>query len=293
MSDQQVSAVVVEHAGKSYIRIFANWYYSDGKNIAVNGQAGLPPAPGDNSFLLFDGAPVKTLQKVIAPRRITTKYELREDLRGAAKEATLSVADHSNLSEADQALYRAVHEDIPRGTEDIPFVIQKEKGPPSQLPNGIVCTDKNYFARFPSFHHLGPVRATAEYMLYRLAVRFGEMMGNNPYIKNSMHGVPADAAKEILNNHHRTSFFIEVAPMKVNGIEVRPTSGMHTMFSTDQNDRSNYCHRVAALDGDNLADLEAKIVAYVEKVTEPHRRWVTPDRCPCCQRKAAKPRRAR
>lgn len=287
MSD--ISAVVVEYGGKSYIRLFTSHYFSDGKSIAANGQVGLPQAPGDSSFLMFDGAPIKTLQRIIPPHQITTKYELREDLRGAAKEAVISVEQYRALSDSDQGLYRAVHEDVPRQAEDIPFVIQKEHGPPSRLHDGIVCTDKNHFARFPSFHHLGPVRATPKYVLYRLAVRFAELIGGNPYIKNSMHGVPADPAKEILNSHHRDSFFIEVATMRVNGIEVRPNVGMHTMFSTDPTDRSSYCYRVGAIDGVNLEDVEAKVVALIDKVTEPHRRWVMPDKCPCCQRAFVEP----
>jgi hypothetical protein len=285
----EISAVVVEYGGKSYIRLFRSYGYGDTKNIAANGRVDLPKSPGDDAFLMLDAAPVTTLQKITPPRRITTKYELRADLRGASKEEVLSVDQYRALKECDQGLYRAIQEDLAQQAEDIPFVIQKEDGPPSKLPAGVVCTDKNYFARFPSFHHLGPVRATARYVLYRLAIRFAEIIGSNPFIKNSMHGVPADPVKEILNSHHRDSFFIEVTPMKINGIEVRPTSGMHTMFSTDPTDRSSYCQRVAAIDGEDLADLEVNVAAFIDKVVEPHSRWVMPDKCPCCQRPFAEP----
>ena len=278
-------AVVVEFGGKSYIRFFAGYYYTDGKNIAVNGVTGLEKSPGADDFFVFDGAPVRSIQKITPPQKITTKYELRDDLRGAAKENTISVDVYRSMSPDDQTLYRAVNEDIPRKAEDVPFVIQKEKGPPSKLPQGVFCTDKNYFARFPSFHHLGPVRASSKYVLYRLAERFQQIIANNPYVKNGSHGIPADPKKEYLGSSYRDSFFIDIRPMTVNGIEVT-AKGLPTMFTSDATDqRLSYAHVVRAIDGDNLADLESKIVAYVERETAKHQKWTQPDKCPCCQRK--------
>jgi hypothetical protein len=286
----EIHAIVVEHGDKSYIKVVrTNGYYVDQKHIAANGISGLLQAPGDSSFLMFDGK-VTTLQKIIPARRITTKYELREDLRGSPKAETISVSDHGNLSEADQSLYRPVYEDIPQGAEDIPFAIQREDGPPSLLPHGVSCIDQNSFARFPSFHHLGPVRASAKYVLWRLAEAFQQIIADNPYITNSMHGVgrDADAAYKGIVRGYQDSFFIEVKPMTVNGIEVAP-KGMKTMFTVDGKDRHlSYGRTVPALAGDNLDDLEKKIAAFIDKTTAEHRKWVQPNACPCCQRRFAK-----
>lgn len=284
-----IEAIVVEHDEKSYIRVLSGNNYSGApKDIAANGVADLPQAPGDYQFLVYDGAPVKRLERIIPAQRIVVKYELREDLKGSQKDDVISVDAYRALPDGDQALYRAVHDDVPREAKPIPFVIQKENGPPSQLPKGVVCTDKNYFARFPSFHHLGPVRATARYVLYRLALRFQEIIADNPYITSGTHGVHGNAAKEILNNQYRDSFFVKASPMLINGIEVTPKN-LKTMFSFATKDKNHpYGQVVRYIDGDNLVDLEAKVAAYVEKITEDHRNWVTPDKCPCCQRRFVK-----
>lgn len=290
MSATEVHAVVVEYAGKSYIKMVASGYYADGRNISANGVSGLVGAPGDSSFLVYDGAPVTTLQKIIPARRITTKYELREDLRGSPKAETISVSDYGNLSDGDQTLYRPVYEDIPQGAEDISFVIQKEDGPPSRLPQGVFCIDRNSFAKFPAFQHLGPVRAAPKYVLWRLAEAFRKIMGENPYIAMSMHGIgqDADTAYKKMVTGYQDSFFITVKSMKVNGIEVTP-KGLHTMFSTKADDRRlPYATLISAIDGDNLEDLERKITAFIAKVTDGHRKWVQPNECPCCQRRFAR-----
>lgn len=290
MTATEVRAVVVEHGGKSYIKIFSpNHYYSDlYKDVAANGVAGLEKAPGDDGFAVFDGSPVVTLEKLIPARKITTKYVLREDLRGAAKEETISVSDYNRLSESDQSLYGPVYEEIPRTAEPIPFVTQTEDGPPSALPRGVVCTDKNYFARFRSFHHLGPVMATDRYVIYRLAHAMKKLMGENPYIKNSTHGVPADPFREFLSEQYRTSFFIDVMPMTVNGIEVT-AKGLATMFTVKTEDsRLGYARLVQGVVGDSLSDLEAKIDQYIEALIRPHRSWVQPTECPCCHRRFKK-----
>ncbi len=281
---EETRAVVIEYGGKSYIKIFATYYYSDGKNLAANGHVGLGKAPGDDGLFVFDGSPVKSLQKITPPRRIVTKYELRADLRGSPKEETLSVSEHGNASEADQALYTAVYENIPREAEDIPFVIQKEKGPPSKLPQGIICTDQNYFARYPSFHHLGPVRATPRYMLYRVAKKLESIIAGNRYIKWSWVN---DKAEEILTSRFKDSIWVDVAPMLVNGIEVTGKN-LHTRFSIDPKDSQSYSKIVAAIDGAGLDDLETKVSAYVEQITAKLSSWVQPDKCPCCQRRFAK-----
>jgi len=276
-------AAIAEFDGKSYIRILvASHGYIDGKSLAVNGQLGLEKAPGDDSFLVFDGV-VETLQKITPPRRITTKYELREDLRGAAKADVVSVDAYRELPESDQALYRPVCEDIPQTGEDIPFVVQSEAGPPAKLPKGVVCTDKNYYARFPGYWHLGPVRATAKYVLWRTAQRVAEIIRENRYIKwSSGWGRDVD---EYLNETHKNTFFIEIAPMTVNGIEVR-AQGLSSMFTTETKDRSlSYARIVQAVDANNLEDLEVKVAAYVEDLTSHARKWTSPDRCPCCQRR--------
>lgn len=287
--DHQISAVVVEHAGKSYIRVLASGYYSDAKYIAANGVSGLSTAPGDTAFLVYEGPTVSTLQRVIPARRIVTKYELRADLRGSPKAETISVADYGNLSDGDRAIYSAVYEDIPQGSEDIPFVVQQEKGPPSQLPQGVFCTDKNSFARFPSFHHLGPVRASPKYVLWRLANAFHTIIGGNPYITDSMHGVgrSVDQAHREMVQGYQDSFFITMKPMTVNGIEVT-AKGVPYYFTTDKEKNVSYGMKVAAIDGNSLADLEANISAFITKTTQPHRKWVQPNNCPCCQRRFTK-----
>lgn len=294
MNTNEIHAVVVEHAGKSYIKIIRiNGWHVDRQHIAANGTSGLLPAPGDDSFLIFDGE-VTSLQKIIPARRITTKYTLREDLRGSPKAETISVADYGDLSDGDKALYRPVHEDIPQGFEDIPFVIQHEAGPPSKIPVGVFCVDRNSFARFPSFHHLGPVRASAKYVLWRLSCAFRQLIADNPYITDSTHGIRRDdddAFKEMVRGY-QDSFFITVKAMTVNGIEVKPT-GLHTMFSVKPDDRRlNYAQTVSAIDGDSLEDLETKIGAYIEKVMAPHRKWVQPNECPCCHRRFMKKKAA-
>lgn len=292
MSTPNIHAVVVEYGGKSYIKIITSGYYNDGRNIAANGVSDLPQAPGDSSFLVYDGAPVTTLQKIIPKRRITLKYVLREDLRGSPKAETISVADYGNLSDSDGALYRPVYEDIPQGAEDIHFVIQKEDGPPSRLPTGVFCIDRNSFAKFPAFHHLGPVRAAPKYVLWRLAEALRKIMGENPYVTTSIHGIGRDsdvAYKEMVTGY-QDSFFVTVKPMKVNGIEVTP-KGLHTMFSTKTDDRRlSYATIVPAVEGDSLEDLDRKIAAFIAKITDGHRKWVQPNACPCCQRRFAKAR---
>jgi len=278
-------AAVMEHGGKSYVRIVhAGQYHTYDliRTVAVNGQTGLDKAPGDDSFLIFDGK-VETIEKITPPHRITTKYELREDLRGAAKADVVSVDQFRNMSEADQALYLAAHEDIPQTAEPIAFVVQSEDGPPSLLPKGVICTDKNYYARLPGYWHLGPVRATAKYVLWMTAKRLDEIIQHNRYIKWSS-GWGRDLDR-YLRDAHTDTFFIEVAPMMVNGIEVK-AANFHTMFTTDAKDRNlGYARLVQAVDGDNLADLEAKVAKYVEDLTAQARGWTSPDRCPCCQRK--------
>lgn len=294
MSEPNIHAVVVEHAGKSYVKLISSGYCADGRNIAANGVSGLKGAPGDSAFYVYDGAPVNTLQKIIPARRITTKYELREDLRGSPKAETISVADYGNLSGGDQTLYRPVYEDIPQGAEDIAFVIQKEDGPPSRLPQGVFCIDRNSFARFPAFQHLGPVRASAKYVLWKLAEAFRKIIADNQYITTSMHGIrhDADTSHKEMVQGYQDSFFITVKPMTVNGIEVT-AKGLHTMFSTKPDDRRlSYATLIPAIDGDNLEDLEVKIAAFIAKITDGHRKWVQPNACPCCQRRFAKARSA-
>lgn len=278
--NEDINAVVVEHGGKSYITVLRS-YYVDQKQIAANGQCGLPNAPGDSAFLVYDGK-VKTLEKITPPRRITTKYQLRDDLVGSSKAEVIAVSDYEALSDGDRCLYRAVYEDIPRAAEPIPFVIQKENGPPTQLPRGVVCTDKNNFARFPSFWHLGPVRASAQLVLARVAERLEQVIASNPYIKRSW-GCGTEKPEEIVGSHRR-SIFVEVVPMVVNGIEVVP-KGMTSMFTTDTNDRHlTYGMVVGPIDGADLADLETKIAAYVAEATAQHAAWVSPAECPCCRK---------
>jgi hypothetical protein len=284
----EIEAVVVEHDNKSYIRILSgNIYSGPEKNIAANGATNLMTAPGDNQFLVYDGV-VETLERIIPAQRIVTKYELRQDLRGSPKEDTISVDTYRNLPSPDQALYTAVYEDIPRESRNISFVVQNEDGPPSRLPQGIVCTDRNYFARFASFHHLGPVRATARYVLYRLALRFKEIIADNPYITSGTHGVSGDAAKEILNNKYRDSFFVSAAPMSINGIEVTPKNLYSKFVINSKGQEPSYAKQIGYIDGDNLDDLQAKVTAYIDRLTEQHCNWIEPDKCPCCQRRFVK-----
>lgn len=280
--EQKPTVLIIEHGGRSYIAITANYYYSDGKNVAANGVTGLPKAPGDQSFLMFDGAPVETLQRITPPRRIITKYVLRGDLKGSSKEEVVSVEQRSEMSDADQCLYVAVHEDIPQQAEDIPFLVQREDGPPSLLPKGVTSIDKSYFARAPAFWHLGPVRASAKYVLWRTAKRLDEVIKGNRLIKWSI-GWGGDIDKYLSDFH--SAFFIEVAPLTVNGMEVSP-KGFRTMFTTDAKDRNlTYSTLIQAIDGANLDDLEAKVAAQVEALVGPSLRWVSPDKCPCCQRR--------
>lgn len=278
-------AAVIEHAGKSYIQIIGGQYGLDRKLLAANGVADLPPAPGDSAYFVFDGV-VETLERIIPPRRITTKYELRADLRGAPKPEVLSVAEWQALSDTDQGIYRAVVEDIARSAEPIAFVTQKEDGPPSKLPEGIVCTDKNYYARYPSFWHLGPVMATARYMLYRIALRIEEIVSDNRYIAWSHH--PGDPEKEILRSRYRDSFFISAKELRVNGIDVTP-KGLRSMFTIDAKDHSlSYCQIVSAVAAENLDTLMVAVEKAVDGYTEQARNWVQPNACPCCKRRYAK-----
>jgi len=289
MGEEREHAVVVEHAGKSYVRVLRSNYWLDEKLIAVNGVCGLPKAPGDDSFLVYDGT-VETLERITPPKRIVIKYELRPDLVGSPKPPLLSVDEYHALPEADQGLYGPVWEDVPRQAEPIEFWTQKENGPPSKLPRGVVCTDRNSFARFPSFHHLGPVAATKNYMLWRTAKRVEEIIANNPLVKwSSGWGRDVD---EYLTNSHRDSFFIEVRPMSINGIEVK-AQGLHTMYTTDEKDRGlSYGAIIRPVHGDNLEDLEQKVAAEVERLTGALTRWAKPSECPCCKRPLDPPKRA-
>jgi hypothetical protein len=277
-------AIVTEHAGRSYIQVAVGGWL-DKKSIAANGVADLPPAPGDPNFFVFDGV-VETLERVIPPRRITTKYQLRDDLRGAPKPEVLAVAEWQALPERDQEIYRAVVEDIPQSAEPIPFVTQREDGPPSKLPEGIVCTDRSYYARCPSFWHLGPVRATARYMLYRVTLRLREIVGSNPYIQWS-HS-PGDPEKDILRSSYANSVWISAKDMLVNGIGVSP-KGLKSMYTIDPKDRSlTYGVIVSAINAPDLEALMAAVDAQVEQYTEHARKWVQPNACPCCKRRYAK-----
>lgn len=275
-------AIVVEIGDRCFIRIIEGGYYFDGKTLAVNGKIGLCKAPTDDSFFVFYGPHVDTLQKITPPRRIVTKYVLRDDLKGSPKEEVISVDQRAALSEADQCLYSAVHEDIPQQAEDIPFLVQREDGEPSALPFGVVSTDKNAFARFKSFQHLGPVMARHNYVLWRLALRVQEIAQHNPLIAFSS-GWGRDLDKYLKETAYK-SFFIEVRKMEVNGITVA-AQGLKTHYTTDPADsRTSYALLVQAVAGENLADLEAKVSAYVNKLTEPLVRWANPNTCPCCKR---------
>jgi hypothetical protein len=282
-----LEALIAEHGGRSYIRLNASrgYHFYDHDKIAANGVYPLPKAPGDDAFLVCDGK-VERLEKITPPRRIITKYELRGDLRGASKAEVLGVAEWGALPDGDQGLYRPIHEDIPRQAEPIPFLIQSEAGEPSKLPQGVVSIDPKYFAKFPAYWHLGPVRATAKYVLWRTAQRLAEIIKTNPLITwSSGWGRDLD---ELLKSQHRDSFFIEFKSMIVNGTAVS-AAGTKSMFTTDAKERSGgYVQTVQAVDGADLTDLEAKVAAYVEKLTEQARKWVSPDRCPCCQRRFAK-----
>ncbi|WP_431490927.1 hypothetical protein [Paraburkholderia fungorum] len=279
-------AVVVEVGDKSYIRLHSpsDFYgYRDGKALCVNGIDGLRQSPGDPEFFMFGGA-VHSLAKITPPRRIVTKYELREDLRGSTKEEVISVDQYGALVDGDQCLYRPVYEDIPRAAEDIPFLVQHETGEPRKLPPGIICSDKNHFARYPSFWHLGPVWATAHYVLWRVAKRINEIRGENPLIKFSF-----SSFREGYDTYRagtETTAWVEVGKLVVNGIEVSKPASFVVNFTTDTKDRpTGYTHVIKAVAAPCLDELEAKIVAYVDEVTAHLRKWVSPDACPCCQRK--------
>lgn len=287
-------AIVVEHGGKSYIRLLqkGTYYGHDwAKNIAANGAQDLPQAPGDSAFLVCESK-VETLERIVPPRRITTKYELREDLRGSSKEPLISVEQYRSLTETDQMLYRPVHEDIPRQADPIAFVTQKEKGPPSQLPKGIVCIDTNHFARFPSFHHLGPVRATGAYVLWRTAKRVEEIVKGNPFVSFSA-GWGRDIDKFLNEPAYHETFFVEVKQMEVNGITIAAV-GMKLEFTLKRDERTRgYTQKLGYIDGDNLEDLERRVTDYVAKVTAHLAAWCPPKACPCCKRKFTKPVQAR
>src|SRR5690606_16750998 len=119
------------------------------------------------------------------------------------------------------------------------------------------------FARFPGFWHLGPVRATAKYVLWRIAKRVADLVGENPLVKwSSGWGRNID---EYLRSSYTDTFFIEVAPLEWNGVKLTP-AGLKTMFTTDAAKRgSNWGMVVSAIDGANLDDLETKVAAYVEQ----------------------------
>lgn len=287
MADSQIQAVVVEHAGKSYIKVIqtGNYWGGDLKSFAANGISDLPRAPGDDSFLVYDGAPVTTLQKITPPKRITTKYLLREDLRGAAKAEVISVAEFGRLPEADQGLYTPVVEDIPRQAEDIPFVVQKEDGPPSPLPRGVVTADKNYFARFKSFHHLGPVMATPRYVLARISVRISEIVQGNRHVEWSMLRYTPE---EILKDNRHTSLSVSLSPLRINGINAQATN-LKTWWTIDTGHLQSYQTRVPSITGANLEDLEAHVAAHVAETTKNIASWYPPDLCPCCQRPLQEP----
>lgn len=292
MADHQIQAVIVEHAGKSYIQMVQTgnyWYGGNLKNVAANGVTDLPPAPGDNGFMVYDGAPVRTLQRITPPKRITTKYVLREDLRGASKAEVIGVSDYGNLPEGDQALYTGVVEDIPQQAEDIPFVIQKENGPPSPLPQGVVTADKNYFARFKSFHHLGPVQATPRYVLARISARISEIVKNNPHVEWSMLRYTPE---QILKDSGYTTLSVSLRPLTINGINATATN-LKTWWTIDTGHLLSYQTRVPAITGENLEDLEAKVAAHVSETTKNIASWYPPDHCPCCQKPLKEPEKLR
>lgn len=281
-------AVVVEVGDKSYIRIhpapgYGYYGHGDGRDLCVNGIDGLRKAPGDDAFYVFDGRPVTSIAKITPPRRIVTKYELREDLRGSAKEETISVAQYGDLGEGDQCLYRPVHEDIPRAAEEIQFIVQQEAGEPRKLPLGIHCSDKNHFARYPSFWHLGPVWATAHYVLWRVAKRIHEIKADNPLIAFEFR--PFDNGYTDYRTGHETTVWARVSKLVVNGLEVSPPGSMAKCFTIKAEDRNIYTRLVQAVTAANLEELEAKIAAQVDELTSDLTKWVKPDTCPCCQRK--------
>lgn len=282
-------AIVVEVGDRSFIRIhpapgYGYYGHGDGRDLCVNGVDGLRKAPGDDAFFVFDGRPVTSIAKITPPRRIVTKYELRDDLRGSAKEETISVDQYGTLADRDQCLYRAVHEDIPRAAEDIPFIVQHETGEPRKLPLGVHCSDKNHFARYPSFWHLGPVWATSHYVLWRVAKRINEIKADNPLIKFSFR--PFDGGYIDYRTGSETTAGVEVGKLMVNGIEVSKPASFVINFTTDTKDRpTGYTTVIKAVTAPNLDELEARIVAYVDEVTAHLTKWVTPDACPCCLRK--------
>ena len=260
MSKPELSTLVVVAGKESYVRVLTGWEVRNG-TMTVNGRSDWPRAVGDGGFMVVPGR-VKAIEVVFEPTKVTTKYQLREDLRCSAKPEWVSASEYSDLDQTDRILYAPVHEERAEPSVPVKAIEVDAKAAPRVIPNGITVKAPHHINMWQFLWWTLPCSATREYLFERLKARVAELD-------------PTQFSVTVYTNIKHVR--VTTGGLEVGGVLYAPQS---PLLSVD-GERGG----IPSIEGENLDDVLAKAEAWLADRMKPIEAVRNLAICPGCRRK--------